>query len=300
MKKSKTNLLLQVVLGGIAFIYALAFLKIIILKNGWSTDLRYLQLVPFQFIRDFGAEGAMIDVWIKNVAGNIAMFVPLSILIPCFFKKITFGKTVLLGAGISLGVEVLQYIVGVGCTDIDDLILNTLGALLGAVLYFGLFHKAKKWSLLVSALFLSVFGCCGVLALWLYQPNMVPMQIVYNNEEVLGETTRDSFDVDAVCTGLDDTTIYLSEGSVIKNDTEGTPVGVKSYPLAKDATIICEEKSYTYSPNGNIQKMDISYVKADVQSVQNNLTESEDGEFISIWLNDAGECEKVIFTVYVK
>lgn len=298
MKKNKINLMLQVVLGGIAVVYVLAFLKIIMFKNGFSMELRDLQLQPFQFLKSFGAEGVSKDVWLKNVAGNIAMFIPLSILIPCFFRKVTFGKMVLIGGGISLAVEVIQYLVGFGCTDIDDFILNTTGTLIGAVLYFGFFAKARKWNLLVSALFLAVFGCCGVLSLWLYEPSMLPMQIEYNNEEVLGGVEKESFDIEAVCTDVDDTTMYLRENSASKNDKECTRVDVKSYPLAKDATMIIEEKSYTYSPNGNIQKMMVSYSKADLKAVKDILKESEDGKFISIWLNDAGECERAIFSVY--
>jgi glycopeptide antibiotics resistance protein len=42
-----------------------------------------------------------------------------------------FGRITIASLGISLAIEVMQYIMAVGAADIDDLILNTLGGILG-------------------------------------------------------------------------------------------------------------------------------------------------------------------------
>lgn len=62
---------------------------------------------------------------------NTAMFVPLGILLPLVFrKKINWKKIVLVGGGFSLVIEMTQLFEG-RYAEIDDLILNTLGAVIG-------------------------------------------------------------------------------------------------------------------------------------------------------------------------
>lgn len=66
---------------------------------------------------------------------NVALFLPLGILLPLVWKHFqTMKNTVLFGLGLSVGIELLQILVG-RATDINDLITNTLGAFLGFVLW---------------------------------------------------------------------------------------------------------------------------------------------------------------------
>ena len=67
-----------------------------------------------------------------NVIGNTAMFIPLGIVWPGAFRQLdTHGKVVAAGIGCSAVIEVLQLPFFDRVTDIDDLLLNTLGFLLG-------------------------------------------------------------------------------------------------------------------------------------------------------------------------
>lgn len=71
-----------------------------------------------------------------NVAGNLAWFVPLGFFIPALFNKLRDGmKVTLIGMIISLSIEIIQYVLRTGVTDIDDIILNTIGAALGYLLW---------------------------------------------------------------------------------------------------------------------------------------------------------------------
>jgi glycopeptide antibiotics resistance protein len=78
-----------------------------------------------------------------NIVGNIITFMPLSIFLPFVLgntsrlKVITLGlKTIaLIGFASSFSIEAVQLIFGLGCFDIDDIILNTLGACLGFFVY---------------------------------------------------------------------------------------------------------------------------------------------------------------------
>lgn len=72
-----------------------------------------------------------------NIVGNIAAFVPLGIFLPiCSSYSKRLWRTVLYSFELSFLVEVLQLVFRVGTFDVDDLILNTLGGLIGFLLYF--------------------------------------------------------------------------------------------------------------------------------------------------------------------
>lgn len=64
------------------------------------------------------------------------MFIPSGIVLPIVYKRLdTFCKVILAGAGISLCIEIIQLPFSVRATDIDDLILNTIGVIVGYVIY---------------------------------------------------------------------------------------------------------------------------------------------------------------------
>jgi glycopeptide antibiotics resistance protein len=77
-----------------------------------------------------------ISMLFQNTAGNIVMFVPLGFLLPLVIKKInSFARVFFAGLFFSALIELMQYTersFGVyRSVDIDDVILNTLGAILG-------------------------------------------------------------------------------------------------------------------------------------------------------------------------
>ena len=76
-----------------------------------------------------------------NIFGNVAIFLPLPILLASVSGLRS--RLWLLGCGVAVSVliEVLQYLFRVGVPDIDDVIFNSTGALLGVVLWELLFRK---------------------------------------------------------------------------------------------------------------------------------------------------------------
>jgi glycopeptide antibiotics resistance protein len=95
-----------------------------------------INLVPFQVFqiiyRDY-LYNHSIDYFLVSFIGNIAMFVPLGFFIPLLFKA-SLRRTAFAGFVLSLFIEICQLPLS-RWTDIDDLWLNTLGALLGFGLY---------------------------------------------------------------------------------------------------------------------------------------------------------------------
>ncbi|GIN86315.1 VanZ family protein [Heyndrickxia sporothermodurans] len=126
----------------------------------WERIKFGINLIPFvSVIHDIGRIGHaydgdsafMIRLIIRNVGGNILLFVPLGILIPILSKKYKdFKRMVLLGLGMSVCIEFIQFLElfagGFGRTvDIDDVIFNTLGAVLGFLIYKILYKLIIKW-----------------------------------------------------------------------------------------------------------------------------------------------------------
>ena len=81
-----------------------------------------------------------------NVIGNTAMFIPLGIVWPAVLRKLdTHGKAIAAGVLTSLAIEIAQLPFFERASDIDDLLLNSLGYLLGYGIFL-LFQKIKKRS----------------------------------------------------------------------------------------------------------------------------------------------------------
>ena len=74
-------------------------------------------------------------IWL--FVGNIIWFVPLGVFLRIFnsWKNRKYGVGMFISAGagmcVSLSIEVLQFVFGKGVSEIDDLILNTLGVIIG-------------------------------------------------------------------------------------------------------------------------------------------------------------------------
>ena len=101
----------------------------------------WINLIPIVHLFD------VYDGWLINIIGNVTMFIPVGLVWPFCFKKLdTLGKTVLACAGFPLFIEITQLPFYDRCSDVDDLILNTTGILIGALIYFGvkLLKNRKK------------------------------------------------------------------------------------------------------------------------------------------------------------
>lgn len=87
--------------------------------------------VPFRTIvpQLMGQGNHFIDM--LNLVGNIIPFMPVGLLAPLVFRSISWQKALAIGVGIGLTFEVMEIVFRVGIFDVDDIILNALGVLLG-------------------------------------------------------------------------------------------------------------------------------------------------------------------------
>ena len=101
-------------------------------------DVVSYNLIPFKTIGNyiFSASTTDIDVWFFNLFGNILAFMPLGFLLPIIFTKMrSYKKIALVTLLVSSAIEIAQYLVRLGVADIDDVILNTAGGVLGFTVF---------------------------------------------------------------------------------------------------------------------------------------------------------------------
>jgi glycopeptide antibiotics resistance protein len=123
-------------------IYLIALVWIIVLKFNIAFPYmqwqRSINLIPF-------SEPLILNgkVDFGELILNVLIFVPLGLYVGILFEKWNFAKKVALFSSISFLLEVTQYILGIGVFDITDIINNTLGGLIGLMIYKGV-EKAFK------------------------------------------------------------------------------------------------------------------------------------------------------------
>lgn len=104
----------------------------------YSERAYHYNLVPLKEIGRFlkYREVLGMKAVLLNIVGNVAAFVPFGVFLPFFSaRNRKFWRTVYYSFELSLFVEVLQLIFRVGSFDVDDLLLNTVGGMLGFLVY---------------------------------------------------------------------------------------------------------------------------------------------------------------------
>jgi glycopeptide antibiotics resistance protein len=96
-----------------------------------------INLLPLVYLFDYPT----LKEILVNVIGNTTMFIPIGIIWPLVFRELnSHRKAIAAGVGFSLCIEILQLPFFERCSDIDDLILNSLGYLAG----YGIYLLIKK------------------------------------------------------------------------------------------------------------------------------------------------------------
>lgn len=130
-------------IGTVAFfIYLAALAYFLFFSDGLGREdnmgYRY-NLIPFLEIRRFweNRDSMGNGAFILNVILNMVAFLPMGFFLPLITRhKVGVVKTTFITLGFSLIIECVQLMYRVGSFDVDDLILNTFGGLVGAVIYY--------------------------------------------------------------------------------------------------------------------------------------------------------------------
>jgi len=100
-------------------------------------DTYHYNIIPFATIEQLvmHRDHYNTEAWAKNLFGNIILFMPLGVFIPLLHQRyMRDANLVILVAILIFVVECIQMLTYVGSFDVDDILLNTLGAWLGLLI----------------------------------------------------------------------------------------------------------------------------------------------------------------------
>lgn len=114
----------------------------------WQAVKLSIQYKPFHTIQYYTGwlqrSNPLFPIAVMNLAGNLALFFPMGIFLPYFFKKqrnlfwFSMTMTCMIGC-----VEIIQALTLLGKCDIDDFILNFISAIIGFIC-FQIWHFLRK------------------------------------------------------------------------------------------------------------------------------------------------------------
>jgi glycopeptide antibiotics resistance protein len=189
--------------------YAAILIKVMIFKDiptvrigqlmlnfGGTYEINPANFIPFTTIVPYllGHKGLIIAG--VNLLGNIVPLVPLGFLLPLVYPNITWKKSLALGIVTCLSIEILQTVLRVGIFDIDDVILNVIGVMIGyfAFVILAKWIRAKKYiHMLIAAIVIiaAAFAAFAVVYPWgqpLQNPRAGGVQSERSGQE--GETLQ--------------------------------------------------------------------------------------------------------------
>ncbi len=143
------------------FFYALIF-KYISPWELFSSDREYIRsinIIPLYTVYSYlsGSLNVSPVIVISNILGNIILFIPLGIYLQLLKKNKKIWISILIIFFITLFIEMFQFIFGLGAADIDDIILNCSGGLIGILICRGLYAFLKSEEKVHTAIVLSGF-----------------------------------------------------------------------------------------------------------------------------------------------
>ncbi len=99
---------------------------------------RTFDFVPFWSYRTVRGGGH--ELLLTQMIMNVVAFIPVGFLLGCAFGKTKWRKVLLIGLAFSLLIETLQFVFKRGYAEVDDVMHNVVGCLIGYGVFVGM-----KW-----------------------------------------------------------------------------------------------------------------------------------------------------------
>lgn len=201
-------------------IYCAILIKIMVFKDMPTIRIGQLMLnfsgtngghapnfVPFKTILPYllGHKGLIIAG--VNLIGNIALLVPIGFLVPFIYPNVKWKNSLIIAITAGFTIEIMQVVLGVGIFDIDDILLNALGAMIGywSFLIFAKWIRLKNYKAIIAAITLIIAASATVLYA-IYPKEHQPV----NHRNIAGDIRSDNKKAD------------ISQGDDPCNGTGGT------------------------------------------------------------------------------
>jgi glycopeptide antibiotics resistance protein len=211
-------------------------------QNGDPNYIPFKTIVPYLL----GDNGFLIGA--LNIGGNIAFLIPIGFLLPFAFAQIDWKKSLAVAVLTGMSIEVTQVFLQIGIFDIDDVILNGLGVMVGYWMYV-LFQK------IMSSEYrrLAIFVITGLILLVIFslivfvKKNEIGFEPLRERNQInpLEQRERDTKQGIDPCNGTEGTGQIMSiqESSIIIKKRDG-----------KDEVVVFTEKTAFSNASGKATK----------------------------------------------
>ena len=141
IKNQKKFILYEDLLGLIFVIYILMFFQIVTYQDVISYGNNF---IPFKELTRYPIGSSL---FMKNIIGNILLFMPYGFFISYYigFKKKDKWLSLILVFLVSISIELVQLSIG-RCFDVDDILLNLVGGMIGYFIYIIIAKITDKMS----------------------------------------------------------------------------------------------------------------------------------------------------------
>lgn len=135
------------VMFGLLVAYMLIILYVTVIDRIGTYSSSEIRMSPFSGFKYYFATGY--KYMIGDFMRNFCLFLPLGVLIPVInkekFRRLSYAAFV--GVIVSTGIEAAQLFGKLGTCDIDDIIANTLGTVMGYIICDLALRVSKNWKL---------------------------------------------------------------------------------------------------------------------------------------------------------
>jgi glycopeptide antibiotics resistance protein len=240
--------------------YSAILIKVLVLKdvpmirmgpimlNFGGTQVGDPNYIPFKTILPYllGDNGFLIGA--LNIGGNITFLIPIGFLLPFAFAQIDWKKSLVVAVLSGMSIELTQVLLHIGIFDIDDVILNGLGVMIGYWMYV-LFQKimASAYRRL-AILVLSILSLVIVISLVAFvKQNEIGFETLQerNQSDTIGKREGNTKQGIDPCNGTEGTgqIMTIEEGSITIKKRDG-----------KDEVVVFTEKTAFSNASGKATK----------------------------------------------
>ena len=261
---------------------------------------RTISIIPFKSLLDMINNNISVTRILENILGNIAIFIPFGLLLP-IVQKDKSKKIILYGLITSALIEIIQYVFALGSSDIDDLMLNTLGAVIGYLLY-KIIHKKARADTLTAISIIVLVTVLGGFALGILFINHTELFMLSSKEIVVENKNlvQDFIDTQPTVSGkfvkVNGNVLTLEKSIHSSTDTRT----IMDLEITPNSNIyICYNKiDYFFS---TISGEQISYEKieySDFLSQNSNSFTKENN--VRIWSSDGKTIDNLVITEWIE
>lgn len=138
MIKGKRILNIGFYVLGVCYVFIMLdlFFRFNIISSGGNASRSY-NLIPFHTIMGYAGGDISVSRTLvaSNILGNIAVFIPFGLYLQVLLKNKAFIKSLFIVVITTVSIELIQFVFILGSADIDDVLLNALGGVIGILFY---------------------------------------------------------------------------------------------------------------------------------------------------------------------